>query len=69
LPPSGASEGLSGYCNTQGFWGKSPLFVLYSAEKFDAIRPANTTIIYQFPVPDAKVEIEITARKQNEMGA
>ncbi len=34
------------------------------AEKFNHARPANTTIICQLPVPGAKVEIEITARKQ-----
>lgn len=34
------------------------------AEKFDTVRPANTTIICQLPVPNAKVEIEITARKR-----
>jgi enamine deaminase RidA (YjgF/YER057c/UK114 family) len=33
------------------------------AEKFDTVRPANTTVICQLPVPNAKVEIEITARK------
>lgn len=32
------------------------------AEKFDEIRPANTTVICQLPVPGAKVEIEILAR-------
>jgi enamine deaminase RidA (YjgF/YER057c/UK114 family) len=31
------------------------------AEKFDRIRPANTTIICQLPVPGAKVEIEVLA--------
>lgn len=32
-------------------------------EKFGDVRPANTTLICQIPVPDAKVEIEVTARK------
>ena len=32
------------------------------AEKFDRIRPANTTLICQIPVPDAKVEIEVLAK-------
>jgi enamine deaminase RidA (YjgF/YER057c/UK114 family) len=32
------------------------------AEKFDHIRPANTTVICQLPVPGAKVEIEVLAR-------
>lgn len=32
------------------------------ADKFDGIRPANTTLICQIPVPDAKVEIEILAK-------
>ncbi|MEX1146744.1 MAG: RidA family protein [Sphingomonadales bacterium] len=32
-------------------------------EKFGAIRPANTTLICQIPVPGAKVEIEVTARR------
>lgn len=36
------------------------------AEKFDEVRPANTTVICQLPVPKAKVEIEITARKRTE---
>lgn len=34
------------------------------AEKFDTARPANTTVICQLPVPDAKVEIELTARRR-----
>lgn len=34
------------------------------AEKFDEIRPANTTVICQLPVPDAKVEIEVLAKLQ-----
>lgn len=33
------------------------------AEKFDRIRPANTTIVCALPVPDAKVEIEVLARR------
>lgn len=33
------------------------------AEKFDRIRPANTTLICQIPVPGAKVEIEVMARR------
>lgn len=32
------------------------------AEKFDGIRPANTTIVCQLPVPGAKIEIEVLAR-------
>lgn len=32
------------------------------AEKFDGIRPANTTLICQIPVPGAKVEIEVLAK-------
>ena len=31
-------------------------------EKFDANRPANTTLIVGIPAPGAKVEIEFTAR-------
>ncbi|GAB3269473.1 Rid family hydrolase [Parahaliea aestuarii] len=31
------------------------------AEKFDTIRPANTTVICEFPAPDALIEIEVTA--------
>ena len=34
------------------------------AEKFDRIRPANTTLICQIPVPGAKVEIEVLAKLQ-----
>lgn len=34
------------------------------AEKFDEIRPANTTVICELPVPDAKVEIEVLAKLQ-----
>lgn len=34
------------------------------AEKFDRIRPANTTIVCQLPVPGAKVEIEVLARSR-----
>lgn len=34
------------------------------AEKFDRVRPANTTLICEIPVPGAKVEIEVLARKQ-----
>ena len=33
-------------------------------QHFDAIRPANTTIICQLPVDGAKVEIEVTARRR-----
>lgn len=33
------------------------------AEKFEHIRPANTTVICELPVVDAKVEIEVTARR------
>ena len=32
------------------------------AEKFDQIRPANTTLICQIPAPGAKVEIEVLAK-------
>ena len=32
------------------------------AEKFDRVRPANTTVLCEFPAPDALVEIEVTAR-------
>lgn len=34
------------------------------AEKFDRIRPANTTVVCELPPPDAKVEIEVTARRR-----
>jgi len=40
-----------------------PALVALLAEKFDTIRPANTTILCQFPAPDALVEIEVMARK------
>ena len=33
------------------------------AEKFDRVRPANTTIICQLPLPEAKIEIEVLARR------
>lgn len=33
------------------------------AEKFADVRPANTTVICELPPPDAKVEIEVTARR------
>lgn len=33
------------------------------AEKFDDIRPANTTVICDLPAAEAKVEIEVTARR------
>lgn len=33
-------------------------------EKFDTVRPTNTTVVCQLPVPAAKVEIEITAKKR-----
>lgn len=33
-------------------------------KKFGSIRPANTTLICQIPVPGAKVEIEVTAHRQ-----
>lgn len=33
------------------------------AEKFAEIRPANTTVICELPPPEAKVEIEVTARR------
>ncbi len=32
-------------------------------QKFGTIRPANTTLICQIPVPGAHVEIEVTAHK------
>ncbi len=32
------------------------------AEKFDTIRPANTTVICDLPAPEALVEIEVMAR-------
>jgi enamine deaminase RidA (YjgF/YER057c/UK114 family) len=32
------------------------------AEKFDRVRPANTTLICQIPVPGAKVEVEVLAK-------
>jgi len=34
-------------------------------ETFTDPRPTNTTIICGFPVPEIKVEIEVTARKQH----
>jgi enamine deaminase RidA (YjgF/YER057c/UK114 family) len=36
------------------------------AEKFDRIRPANTTVICKLPVPGAKVEIEVLARRPDD---
>lgn len=39
-----------------------PEIVKVLAEKFDRVRPANTTTICQLPPPAAKVEIEVTAR-------
>lgn len=39
-----------------------PDIVKVLAEKFADIRPANTTLICQIPVPGAKVEIEVLAR-------
>lgn len=33
------------------------------AEKFGRVRPANTTIVCQLPVPGAKIEIEVLARR------
>jgi len=33
LAPSGASKGLNGTCDTLGFLGKAPLFVLYSTSR------------------------------------
>lgn len=35
------------------------------AEKFDRVRPANTTVICELPPPEAKVEIEVTARRRD----
>mgnify|MGYP000311782842 CR=1 FL=1 len=32
-------------------------------KKFEGINPANTTIICQLPPPDAKVEVEVFAKK------
>jgi len=40
-----------------------PSLVAILAEKFDTIRPANTTILCQFPAPNALVEIEVMAKK------
>jgi enamine deaminase RidA (YjgF/YER057c/UK114 family) len=40
-----------------------PEVVRVLAEKFDGVRPANTTIICQIPVPGAKVEIEVLAKR------
>jgi enamine deaminase RidA (YjgF/YER057c/UK114 family) len=37
--------------------------------KFADIRPANTTVICQLPVPAARVEIEITARLRSRVDA
>lgn len=41
-----------------------PALVSVLAEKFADIRPANTTILCQLPVPGAKVEIEMMARRR-----
>ena len=41
-----------------------PEIVKVLAEKFADIRPANTTIICQLPVPGARVEIEVSARRR-----
>jgi hypothetical protein len=38
LPQSGASKGLNGYCNTQGFWRKGPLFILYPVQYLNVKR-------------------------------
>ena len=35
------------------------------ADVFAEIRPTNTTVICQLPPPEAKVEIEVTARRSN----
>jgi len=47
---------------TDGAWLNEVVGVL--AEKFESVRPSNTTIICQLPVPNAKVEIELTAKKR-----
>jgi enamine deaminase RidA (YjgF/YER057c/UK114 family) len=31
-------------------------------QKFEHIRPANTTVVCQLPVPEARIEIEVTAK-------
>jgi enamine deaminase RidA (YjgF/YER057c/UK114 family) len=41
-----------------------PDIVRILAEKFDRVRPANTTLICQIPVPGAKVEIEVLAKRR-----
>lgn len=40
-----------------------PELVAILAEKFEDIRPANTTVICEFPAPDALVEVEVMAHK------
>jgi len=42
-----------------------PVFRVVGA-KFRDVRPANTTIICSLPVPKAKVEIEVTARRRGD---
>lgn len=34
-------------------------------EKFDAIRPAQTMLIAQMPIEEAKLEVEVTVRRQS----
>lgn len=38
-------------------------------EKFEQVRPANTTVICQLPAPGAKVEIEVLARARSAAGS
>ena len=38
-------------------------------EKFERVRPANTTVICQLPAPGAKVEIEVLARARSAAGS
>jgi enamine deaminase RidA (YjgF/YER057c/UK114 family) len=39
----------------------TPALVAILAEKFQDTRPANTTVICDLPVPEALVEVEVTA--------
>jgi enamine deaminase RidA (YjgF/YER057c/UK114 family) len=32
-------------------------------QKFERIRPANTTVVCQLPVPEARIEVEVTAKR------
>lgn len=36
--------------------------VMVLREKFDSVRPAQTMVLAQMPSPEAKLEIEVTAR-------